>query len=279
MSAARRRLLVLGASSGIGAGCARVFAAHGYDIYGVHLDRRPALPRVGALQAELEGFGARVRLFNRNAADTEQRQEVIAALSEDLAPQGAGIDVLLHSLAFGSLGEFVPADDARPVQERQLVMTMEVMASSLAWWARDLVQAGLLGSTPAVPRPISGATGAGGARVFALTSAGTHRVWPGYGPVSAAKAALDSLVRQLAVELMPRGVTVNAIMPGVTRTPALAVIPGHERMLARAEEGNPGGRLTTPEDVGHALLALSAPGTAWMTGNCIRVDGGEDLLA
>jgi NAD(P)-dependent dehydrogenase (short-subunit alcohol dehydrogenase family) len=277
VSEPRRRLLILGASSGIGAGCARVFAAHGYDIFGVHLDRRPALPRVQALQAELEASGARVRLFNQNAADPDQRQAVIAALAEDLRPAGAGIDVLLHSLAFGSLGAFVPADSARPVQERQLAMTVEVMASSLAWWVRDLALAGLLGHAPVLPRPAAG-TG-GGARVFALTSAGTQRVWPGYGPVSAAKAALDALVRQLAVELMPRGITVNAIMPGITRTPALAVIPGHERMLAQAEAGNPGGRLTTPEDVGHALLALCALGTAWMTGNCIRVDGGEDLLA
>lgn len=275
MSDARPRLLVLGASSGIGAGCARVFARHGYDILGVHLDRRPAQPRVDALVRELEGYGARVRLFNRNAADPEQRTEVVEALQHEL--DGGRIDVLIHSLAFGSLGPFTPRAGARPLRERQLSMTFEVMAASLAWWVRDLVQAGMLGNEPETARPASSAAAAPhGARVFAMTSAGTARAWPDYGPVSAAKAALDAIVRQLALELAPRGVTVNSIQAGVTLTPALDVIPGHEAMIALARERNPSGRLTLPEDIGHCLLELSRPGTHWMTGNCIRVDGGED---
>lgn len=273
MPEARRRLLVLGVSSGIGAGCARVFARDGWDVWGVHLDRRAGMPRVRTLVEDLEATGARVRFFNQNAADDQQRAAIVRCLAED--PGGGRLDALIHSLAFGSLGAFAPADGARPVQERQLAMTLDVMATSLAWWVRDLCAAGLLGEAPTGPRP----PGAPGARVFALTSAGTHRVWPGYGPVSVAKAALDALVRQLAVELMPRGVTVNSVMPGVTLTPALHAIPGHEALIDRAESRNPGGRLTLPEDVGRCLLALCAPGTAWMTGNCLRVDGGEDLLA
>ena len=95
--------------------------------------------------------------------------------------------------------------------------------------------------------------------------------------MSAAKAALDAIVRQLAFELAPRGVTVNSIMPGITLTPALEVIPGHQDMIERAQQRNPSGRLTTPEDIGRCLLELARPGTHWMTGNCIRVDGGEDI--
>jgi enoyl-[acyl-carrier protein] reductase III len=276
MSQRRPRLLILGASSGIGAGCARVFARHGYDILGVHLDRRPAMPRVRELVDELESCGATVSFFNRNAADPEQRAEVVQALAEH-----GPIDVLVHSLAFGSLGPFAPGADRKAIQERQLAMTFEVMASSLAWWARDLVAAGLLGHEPRNPRDrasVEAAPRAGG-RVFAMTSAGTHRAWPDYGPVSAAKAALDAIVRQLALELGPRGVTVNSIMAGVTLTPALKAIPGHERMLEHARAHNPSGRITEPEDVGHCLLELSRAGTHWMTGNCIRVDGGEDSCA
>ncbi len=279
MSERRPRLLVLGASSGIGAGCARVFARQGYDIVGVHLDRRPAMPRVQALVAELEDAGAAVRFFNGNAADADQRAAVIQALQGELAP--GGIDVLLHSLAFGSLGPFAPPDGAKPLRARQLTMTFEVMAASLAWWVRDLVAAGLLGREPASPSPTPSldAPPRSGGRVFAMTSAGTHRAWPGYGPVSVAKAGLDAIVRQLALELAPRGVTVNSIMAGVTLTPALQVIPGHEAMVAHARTHNPSGRLTTPEDVGHCLHELSRAGTHWMTGNCIRVDGGEDSCA
>ena len=279
MSEARPRLLVLGASSGIGAGCAKVFAHAGYDILGVHLDRRPAMPRVEALIDELEATGARVRFFNRNAADTDQRTEVVRALAAEL--DGGGIDVLLHSLAFGSLGPFAPAQGEKPLRERQLTMTFEVMAASLAWWTRDLVAAGMLGRDPtlALPVPEPASPPPQGGRVFAMTSLGTARAWPAYGPVSAAKAALDAIVRQLALELAPRGVTVNSIMAGVTLTPALQVIPGHEKMVEHARAHNPSGRLTLPADIGHCLLALAQPGTQWMTGNCIQVDGGEATCA
>ncbi len=273
----RRWLLVLGASSGIGAGCARVFARAGYGILGVHLDRRSSMPRVEALRSELEATGAEVHLFNRNAADREARAEVVEEIQELLQAHGERVDVLVHSLAFGSLGPFTPRPGRRPLRERQLSMTFEVMGASLAWWARDLVLADMLGLPPVSERPAPGPGSPQGGRIFALTSAGTHKVWRDYGPVSVAKAALDAVVRQLAVELAPRNVTANSILAGVTDTPALRAIPGHEAMVDQAEARNPGGRLTLPEDVGQCLLALSQPGTHWMTGNIIRVDGGEDI--
>ena len=99
-----------------------------------------------------------------------------------------------------------------------------------------------------------------GGRIFAMTSAGSRSVLPSYGAVSAAKAALESHVRQLAVELAPLGVTANAILAGVTDTPALRRIPGHERLIERALAGNPHGRLTTPEDVAAALVELARSG-------------------
>jgi enoyl-[acyl-carrier protein] reductase III len=117
-----------------------------------------------------------------------------------------------------------------------------------------------------------------GGRIFAMTSAGGHRVWPTYGPVSAAKAAIEAHIRQLAVELAPFGITANSIRAGVTDTPALRKIPGSEIITQKALEANPSGRLTTPKDVAEAIVALSHPGTHWITGNVIGVDGGEDLV-
>jgi NAD(P)-dependent dehydrogenase (short-subunit alcohol dehydrogenase family) len=102
-------------------------------------------------------------------------------------------------------------------------------------------------------------------------------VIPYYGAVSAAKAALESHVRQLALELADRGITVNAIRAGVTDTPALRKIPGHEQMIEGALQSNPHGRLTTPEDVARAIALLARPESAWITGNVIGVDGGEDI--
>ena len=91
-----------------------------------------------------------------------------------------------------------------------------------------------------------------GGRVFAMTSSGSNRVIPSYGPVSAAKSALESHCRQLAYELSPRGITVNALRGGVTDTPALRKIPGNDRLIEEASAKNPSGRLTTPRDVADA---------------------------
>lgn len=253
--------LVLGASSGFGAACARRLAAAGLDVAGVHLDRKATRPLAEAVAKDVEARGRRALFFNVNAADPERRAEVVAALREAVG-DGAGVRVVLHSLAFGTLVPLVGLDGGPAVRPAQMAMTLEVMATSLVDWVQALVEADLL-------EP--------GARIFAMTSEGSRKAWPAYGPVAAAKAALESIVRQLAVELAPRGICANALCAGVTETPALAKIPGSERLVAGARERNPRGRLTTPEDVAGAVVALSQPGASWITGNVIRVDGGEGI--
>ena len=96
------------------------------------------------------------------------------------------------------------------------------------------------------------------------------------GPVvTAAKAALEAHVRQLALELASAGVTVNIIRAGVTDTPALRRIPGWEQLVEAAIARNPNARLTQPEDVADALTVLATPQTQWISGSVIAVDGGE----
>ena len=102
---------------------------------------------------------------------------------------------------------------------------------------------------------------------------------PYYGAVSAAKASLEAHLRQLAMELGPMGITANAIMAGVTDTPALRKIPGNIGMLDAARGKNPGGRLTTPEDIAKAIVLLSTDEAHWISGNVLGVDGGEDIVA
>ncbi|MDO8691435.1 MAG: SDR family oxidoreductase, partial [Dehalococcoidia bacterium] len=106
---------------------------------------------------------------------------------------------------------------------------------------------------------------------------GAHRVIPYYGAVSAAKAALESHVRQLALELAPLKITVNAVRAGVTDTAALRKIPGHEHIAGMAVQRNPHARLTTPEDVARVIGLLSGPEAGWVTGTVLGVDGGEDI--
>src|SRR5262249_35604374 len=143
-------------------------------------------------------------------------------------------------------------------------MTLDVMAHSLIYWTQELVSRGLMRE---------------GGRIYAMTSSGGARVIPHYGPVSAAKAALESNVRQLAAELAPLGITANSIRAGVTDTPALRRPPASEAIKEGARRRNPHGRLTTPEDVARAIVVLSHPDTYWMTGNVIGVDGGEEIVA
>lgn len=255
--------LVLGASSGFGAAAARAFARAGLDVAGVHLDRRSTLPQAEAVRRDVEAEGRRALFVNANAVDAGTRDAVLAALGEARAGR-PGVRVLLHSLAFGTLRPLVAGEPREAVSPAQLAMTLHVMATSLVDWAQALVAADLFER---------------GGRVFAMTSAGARRVWHAYGPVTAAKAALEAIVRQLALELAPLEITANAICAGVTRTPAFEKIPGHERMEAMALARNPRGRLTTPEDVAGALVALSEPACGWISGNVINVDGGEEIVA
>ncbi|HXG42355.1 MAG TPA: SDR family oxidoreductase [Dehalococcoidia bacterium] len=254
--------LVLGASSGHGAATALELARQGMNIFGVHLDTRATLPNAQRIQAQIQDLGCEAVFFNTNAADDAKRRQVLEEVRRRV-PEGEHVRVLLHSLAFGTLRPYVPVDRAEAVSRSQMEMTLDVMAHSLVYWVQDMYYLGLLGP---------------GSKVFAMTSAGSHRVFPNYGPVGAAKAALEYHVKHLAVELARRGIAVNAIQAGVTDTPALRKIPGHERMLEFAAHYNPGGRITTPEDVARAIVALSQDESPWLTGNVICVDGGEDLV-
>jgi enoyl-[acyl-carrier protein] reductase III len=255
-----RWALILGASSGFGEAAAIAFAEAGWDIFGVHFDRRQAMPHVEEIQARIAAAGKTAHYFNMNAADADKRKETVAKIEE--LRGGRPVGMLMHSLAFGTLKPFVADDEKESLAQAQLEMTLDVMANSLVYWTQDLVRSGALGE---------------GGRVFAMTSAGDHVVWKAYGAVSAAKSALESYIRQLAVELAPIGITANAIKAGVTDTPALRKIPGNEQIVDSAKARNPAGRLTTPHDVAACMLALCAPGTRWLTGNVLNVDGGEDI--
>ena len=257
--------LVLGASSGFGGATSLALARAGLDIFGVHLDRKATLPNAERIATEIRALGREAHFFNVNAADAERRAEVCAEMERVLAGRGemGQLRVLLHSLAFGTLKLYVTDPMKDGVTPAQMDMTLDVMAHSFVYWTQEVVGRGLMGS---------------GGRIFAMTSSGGSRVLPHYGPVSAAKAALESHIRQLAMELAPRGITANGIRAGVTDTPALQKIPGNEEIKANALRRNPHRRLTTPPDVARAIVLLSHPDAHWITGNVIGVDGGEDIV-
>lgn len=256
--------LILGASSGFGEATSLELARQGMNIFGVHLDRKQTLANAERIVGEIQKNGRKAVFFNVNAADELKRQEIVETIHQEFFKNpGSKLRILLHSLAFGTLKPYITEKPEDAITKAQMDMTLDVMANSLVYWTQDLVRKGLLSQ---------------GSRIYAMTSAGGQKVWKTYGAVSAAKASLESHIRQLALELAPIGATANAILAGVTDTPALRKIPGNEQMIEMAAKKNPHGRLTTTQDVAKAIAVLSHADTSWMTGNVIRVDGGECIV-
>ena len=255
--------LILGASSGFGEATALKLASDGFNILGVHLDRQATMHNVERIMSEIKSAGVDVKYFNVNAADEFKRNEIISEI-KSLLDDKPLVKVIMHSLAFGTLKPFVPSDTEQAITKAQMEMTLDVMAHSLVYWVQDVVVNKMLADK---------------ARIFAMTSSGSHSAIPFYGAVSAAKSALESHVRQLAVELGSKyGTSVNAIMAGVTDTPALRKIPGNLNMIEIAQRKNPHGRLTTPEDVAKVISLLCKDGGEWISGGLIHADGGEDVV-
>lgn len=260
-----RWALVLGASSGFGRAASLELASRGMNVFGVHLDMKSTLPIARQVVADIEAMGRQAVFFNTNAADSGKRGKVLDQIQEKLAADGGHqhIHVMMHSLAFGTLLPFIADTPEQAISEAQMDMTLNVMAHSLVYWVQDLLRRGLFTR---------------GSRVFSMTSSGSHRVFKSYGAVSAAKASLESHTRQLALELGPSGVMVNCIEAGVTDTPALRKIPGHEAFIEMATRFNPTGRMTTEQDVAVTIGALADPRIQFISGSVIYVDGGEDVV-
>jgi NAD(P)-dependent dehydrogenase (short-subunit alcohol dehydrogenase family) len=299
--------MILGGSSGFGLATAQKLGEKGMNLCIVHRDRRGAMSRIEPEFEKLRSLGVGVRTFNADALSPEKREEILDELGALLGPEGR-IRVLLHSIAFGNLKLLVPEVPARKrgrgelaarlgvsedalqeaadevfraegeslqtlasapeypshafLEEEDFARTIHSMGTSLLGWVQSLRERGMF---------------ADDARVFGLTSEGNTVAWKGYAAVSAAKVALESLARSMAVELAPYGIRTNVIQAGVTDTPALRAIPGHEHLKAQARLRNPFDRLTTPRDVANVIYLLSTDEASWINGELIRVDGGEHI--
>lgn len=271
--------VILGGSSGLGLASARKLATDGYKLCLVYRESRTSLPAVHSAMAELEARTPRLLHFNADALTEAGRSSVLATLEQTLMA-GERVSVLLHSIAKGALKPLCGVETSAPdetesasrepaqlstraeLQGRDVLLTVEAMGTSLLDWVSDLRARQLF---------------APDTRVLAFTSEGSHRVWPSYGAVAAAKATLESLVRTIAFELGPLGIRANCVQAGITDTRALQLIAGSERLKEHALARNPLGRLTTPQDVANAVSLLCRPEAAWINGTTLVVDGGEHL--
>ena len=148
------------------------------------------------------------------------------------------------------------------LKQKQIEMTTDVMSHSLIYWTQDLFNNRLLSEN---------------SQIISMTSAGGNKQWKNYGAVSLAKSSLESATRQLALELAPYKIACNSIEAGVTLTAALEKIPGFQSMVDGALKVNPHKRLTLPKDIANTVVMLCLHNTSWITGNTIKVDGGESL--
>lgn len=244
-----RTAFVTGASRGIGRAIALRLADEGASV-GVGFFRGRS--RAEEVCAEIEGRGVKAVPVKVHVGDLDSLARAFESLEETFGR----LDVFVSNAASGVLRDLADVD------AKGWAWTMDVNARAFLFGARraaDLMDRG--GS------------------VVALTSAGSSRVLPGYGAVGASKAALESLVRYLAVELAPDGVRVNAVSPGVVDTDALKHFPDREGLLAEAEAGTPAGRLATPSDVAGAVSFLSSTDAEMVRGHVLVVDGGAGLGA
>ncbi|MBL0183338.1 MAG: SDR family oxidoreductase [Chitinophagaceae bacterium] len=252
--------LILGGSSGLGLASAKKLAMHGCNIIIVHRNSKVDMPAVEQEFAQIKATGVDLLSFNKDAIQAEKRNDIIKLIRENLGNQGK-IRVLLHSIAKGNLKPMT-GDEQSSLQNDDFHLTLESMAISLYDWTKLLFEKKLF---------------AADSRIISFTSEGNKKAFKTYAAVSAAKAALEAITRNIALEFAPHGIKANCVQAGVTDTVSFRMIPGHEQLKTHAMSRNPFKRLTTPEDVANVVYLLCKDEASWINGTTIIADGGEHI--
>jgi len=244
-----KRALVTGSSRGIGRAIALSLADFKVDVAINYLRHRE---RAEETAREIEARGARSLVLKGNVAKPEHVARMFGAIGE----AWGGLDILVSNAASGVL---------RPATELTLHhfhWTMDINAAALLPLVQEFIK---------LP-PDQGQT------VIAVSSLGAIRAIPNYTAVGASKAALESMVRHLALELAPRGVRVNAVSAGTVDTDALTHFPNREEILDAARQRTPAGRLLDPQDVANVVVFLCTEYASMIHGQTLVVDGGYSIL-
>lgn len=244
MTFAGASVFVTGGSRGIGKAIALRFAGLGASRVAIGYLRSDAAAEETA--EELRTLGAEPVLVRGNISSDRVLREVA-----ELGP----LDVLVHNAATGVIRPALETED------KHWDWTLTANARALLSLARVVA-----------PRMRPGAS------IVGISSLGSHRVLDNYTLVGTSKAALEALVRYLAVELAPLGIRANAVSGGVVETGALEHFPNKEEML-RFSRDNPAGRLVKPEDIAEAVAFLCSPAAEMIRGQTLIVDGGFSLRA
>ncbi len=241
---------ITGGSRGIGRAIAVRLAQAGADIAINYLRNRTAAEETASA---IEEAGSKCLLLKGNVAETEKIPEMFAEIEKEYGR----LDILISNAASGVIK---PAMD---LTHRHWEWTLEINAGAFLPLAQNaarlMVEAG--------------------GKIVAVSSLGAVRAIPQYAAVGASKAALESLVRHLAVELAPKGINVNALSAGIVDTDALSHFPHRNELLDNSLLRTPAGRLVTPEDVADVALFLCSPMAKMIHGQTVVVDGGYSIIA
>jgi enoyl-[acyl-carrier protein] reductase III len=238
-------VLVTGGSRGIGKAIALRFAGDGARRIGIGYLRNDTAAEAAA--EEVRAAGPEPVLIRGNVSSERVQGEVA---------EGGPWDVLVHAAATGV------ARPALETEDKHWDWTMNANARAFLSLTRVVA--------PSMPA---------GSSIVALSSLGSIRVLDNYALIGASKAALESLIRSLAVELAPRGIRVNGVSAGVVETQALEHFPNRDQMMELAQTRTPAGRMVEPEDVADVVAYLCSPGAEMIRGQTLIVDGGYSLLA
>lgn len=244
--------LVTGGGRGIGRAISLRLAALGADLVINYVRNQAPAEEVADMA---RGLGRRAKAFRANIGKVEDIQRLFDMVEAEFH----GLDILVSNAASGF---------NRPVMQQKETgwdHTLNVNARSLVFAAQRAV-------------PLM--NNRGGGNIIAISSPGSQRVLPDYAAVGASKAALEAIVRYLAVELAPRNIVVNAVSPSIVETDALKHFSAlsDPEVLPRAVKATPAGRLVQPEDVAGVVAFLCSPDAAMIRGQIIVVDGGLTLI-
>ncbi|MBI4286451.1 MAG: enoyl-[acyl-carrier-protein] reductase FabL [Chloroflexi bacterium] len=245
MSLKGKVALVTGGSRGIGRAITLKLASEGADVI-INYFRKTSSAEATAQEAQAKGV--RAHIIKANLAEAEK----IDSMFDEIAAKFGRLDILVSNAASGVARAGLELDT------RGWQWTMDINARAFLLCAQRAAR--LMPS---------------GGKMVAISSLGSRLVWPIYTAVGVSKAALEMLVRYLAIELAPKGIAVNGVAPGAVETEALKLYS--QAAPGQAVKSTPVGRMVQPEDVANVVTFLCTDAADMVRGQIIVIDGGMSL--